>query len=211
MLFLIALLIFAITWFYHYFRNHFGSDIALVALAIILTVELILILCGAVYTSHIHRAIRKRVDATNDLSVSTEDEKSMMFKVFDMDLKPYAIVAPVETKMDSVQQEIQKLLTCPPKRRGKQPRFPMKQIQKAVLQWEKRDPSFSTETLEEFLGREFGSGPDGILLMSVSTFYDWRRRILKELEDHRPPESKAAHSTDHPLSQLPSRTTESTS
>ena len=80
------------------------------------------------------------------------------------------------------EQEIEEYLSFPRKRRGKQPRFPEEKIRKAVLKWERRDPSFSTRTLEEFLEQEFGSGPDGILLMAPSTFYDWRRHVLKEIE-----------------------------
>jgi hypothetical protein len=76
------------------------------------------------------------------------------------------------------------LLSFPKKRRGKQPRFSEEKISKAVLRWENRDPYFSVRTLEEFLAQEFGSSPDGILLMATTTFYDWRRRILKELESH---------------------------
>ena len=75
-------------------------------------------------------------------------------------------------------------MTFSKKRRGKQPRFPEEKIRKAVIKWESRDPTFSVATLEEFLAQEFGSGPDGILLMSPSTFYDWRRRILKEIDSH---------------------------
>lgn len=51
-----------------------------------------------------------------------------------------------------------------------------------MLTWEQRDPQFSCLTLTEFLGQEFGSGPDGVLLMAPATFYDWRRRILRDLE-----------------------------
>ena len=72
----------------------------------------------------------------------------------------------------------------PKKRRGKQRRFPEDKIHKAVLRWESRDPTFSVATLEEFLAQEFGNGPDGILLMPTSTFYDHRRRILEEIKPH---------------------------
>jgi hypothetical protein len=68
------------------------------------------------------------------------------------------------------------------KHRGKHSRFPISKIKKAVLTWEQRDPQFSCLTLTEFLGQEFGSGPDGVLLMAPATFYDWRRRILRDLE-----------------------------
>lgn len=69
------------------------------------------------------------------------------------------------------------------KRRGKQTRYPEDRIRRVVLRWERRDPSFSARTLEEFLEEEFGCGPDGVLLVPTSTFYDWRRNVLKEIEE----------------------------
>jgi transposase len=111
-----------------------------------------------------------------------------------MDLNPIAIAVPEKTEMSRVRLEIQKLLDTPKKRRGKQPRFPLADIRAAVLEWEQRDPTFSVETLEDFLGRKFGYGSDGILLMSVSTFYDWRRRIRKELDPHRPSANETGRS-----------------
>lgn len=207
LLLLSIFLVIPTAWFYHYFRNHFGTEISLVLLALIIIGVLILVVRGAVHTSRIHRALRQHVDASNLPPIAAEADKPMLFKVFDMDLRPCAIVTPVvETNLDPVQQEIQRLLDTPKKYRGKQARFPIHRIRKAVLQWEKRDPSFSTETLGEFLGREFGCGPDGILLMSTSTFYDWRRRILKELEDYRPPETRGGLSSERPMSELPSQT-----
>lgn len=211
LLFLVILLVVTLTWFYHYFWNHFGSEIALVALGLMLVGELILVVRGVVHAHRIHRILREQIDKSGHLPISEETEKPMMFKVFDMDLQSRTNVAPVEMTMDPVQQELQRLLTYPKKRRGKQARFPISQIQSAVLEWEQRDPAFTAETLEEFLERKFGSSGDGILLMSPSTFYDWRRRILKELADHRPPASKAEHSQDRLLSEPPSRSFESIS
>ena len=212
LLLLLILLVIPITCFYHYFRNHFGTEISIVLLALIIIGVLILVVRGAVYTSQIHRAIRQQVDASNLTPITTEAERPMMFKVFDMDLRPCEIVTPIaETDMNTVHQEIQKLLDSPKKRRGKQARFPVSQIRKAVLMWEQRDPSFSAMTLDEFLEERFGCGPDGILLMAPTTFYDWRRRILKELEGHRTPGPRVGLSSEHPLSEQPSQRPESIS
>ncbi|GER79074.1 hypothetical protein DIM_11550 [Candidatus Denitrolinea symbiosum] len=208
---LLVLLILTLTWFYQYIRLHFGSEIALVALALILTGELILMTRGAVYTSRIHRKLREQADNPAAAAFPEEKRRPMLFKIFDMDLRPIAIAVPEKTEMSKVRLEIQKLLDTPKKRKGKQPRFPLAEIRAAVLEWEQRDSSFSVETLEDFLGRKFGYGTDGILLMSVSTFYDWRRRTLQELDPHRPPSDKAKHVSHLSPSELSSRTLESSS
>lgn len=207
---LVLLLILTLTWFYQFFLIHFGSVIALVMLALLLTGEIVLMMRGAVYTSRIHRMLREQADKAGH-ALFAEKEKPTLFKILDMDLHPIAIAVPEKTEISKVRLEIQKLLDTPKKRRGKQPRFPIEDIRAAVLEWEQRDPSFSIETLEDFLGRKFGYGPDGILLMSVSTFYDWRRRILKELDPHRPPANEAGPSSHPTLSQPSSRTPETSS
>ena len=207
---LVVLLILTLTWFHQFFRLHFGPEIALVVLALLLTGEIILMIRGAVYTSRIHRMLREQADKAGH-ALFAEKEKPTLFKILDMDLHPIAIAVPEKTEISKVRLEIQKLLDTPKKRRGKQPRFPIEDIRAAVLEWEQRDPSFSIETLEDFLGRKFGYGPDGILLMSVSTFYDWRRRILKELDPHRPPSNETEHNSHPAPSELSSRTLESSS
>lgn len=67
-------------------------------------------------------------------------------------------------------------------RRGKTSKFTYAQKRSAVLKWERRDPSISAITLEEFLRQEFGVTEDGILQVAPSTFYDWRARIRKDLQ-----------------------------
>lgn len=183
---LVLLLILTLTWFYQFFQTHFGSVIALIALASLLTGEIVLMIRGAVYTSRIHRMLREQTDKAGHPNFSNGKKAPAIFKVLDMDLRPIALAVPEETEMSQVRLEIQKLLDTPKKRKGKQPRYPLADIRAAVLEWEQRDPSFSIETMEQFLDRKFGSSGDGVLLMSPSTFYDWRRRILKELDRHRP-------------------------
>lgn len=193
---LVVLLILTLTWFHQFFRLHFGPEIALVVLALLLTGEIILMMRGAVYTSRIHRMLREQADKAAHAELFEEDHKLLLFQIFDMELRPPSITACGTTETHKFRQEIQKLLDTPKKRKGKQPRFPLDDIHAAVLEWEQRDPYFSVETLEEFLGRKFGYGPDGILLMSPSTFYDWRRRTLQEFAPHHPPQAPSPASEE---------------
>ncbi len=112
------------------------------------------------------------------------EPKALVLKIFRMD-QPHSTSQLLEkASVEKTDLASQLLLPFSRKRRGKQPRFPEEKIRKAVLKWESRDPSYSTLTLEEFLAQEFGSTPDGVLLMATTTFYDWRRRMLKEIESH---------------------------
>jgi len=211
LLVLIILLIVTLSWFYLYFRNHFGPEIAMIFLILSLAGEIFLITRGVIRTHQIHSILRQQVDASPRPVTAETIENPMLFKIFDMDLNPIAIAVPEKTEMSKVRMEIQKLLDTPKKRRGKQPRFPIEEIREAVLEWEQRDQSFSVETLEEFLGRKFGYGPDGILLMSVSTFYDWRRRTFDELDPYRFSSNEADHTACLVPSEPASHTHESSS
>lgn len=175
-------LIFPLYWIYQLVQRRMGIEPALLALAIAVAAVVMLAVRGGVEAHRIHRILRDEA-ASKAKSRPEDDPKPVVLEVFGMELLHYEHPIAKPQKEPSISdQEIQQLLSCPRKRRGKQPRFPEEKIRKAVLKWERRDPSFSARTLEQFLEQEFGSGPDGILLMAPSTFYDWRRAVLKEIE-----------------------------
>jgi hypothetical protein len=108
---------------------------------------------------------------------------SILLRVFKIKcVPPEVTIQETDKEPDDVDASPPDFALFNKRRRGKQPRFPEEKIRRAVLRWENRDPFFSVATLEEFLAQEFGSGPDGILLMAPTTFYDWRRRILEEIK-----------------------------
>lgn len=177
-----TILVFPLYWIYQLVQRRAGTEPALVALTITVAAILILGIRGGVEAHRIQRVLREEA-ASRARTQPGEDPKPVVLEVFGVELLQYDHPEAEPQKRSSIlDQEIQQLLSCPRKRRGKQPRFPEEKIRKAVLKWERRDPSFSARTLEEFLEQEFGSGPDGILLMAPSTFYDWRRAVLKEIE-----------------------------
>lgn len=179
----LTILVFPLYWIYKTVQHRMGTESALIALTITVVVMLILGIRGGV---HAHRINRILCEEAASKFQPDDNSRPMVLQVFGRELLQLecSMVAPsAEPEYPSEQeQEIEEYLSFPRKRRGKQPRFPEEKIRKAVLKWERRDPSFSTRTLEEFLEQEFGSGPDGILLMAPSTFYDWRRHVLKEIE-----------------------------
>ena len=182
---LITILAFPIYLIYRFFLNSFGNEAGLFSLTITVVVVVIFGVRGAVHTHTIIRNLRKEINDSNDVILPAKTALPLVLKIFRIEQR-YS-----QRPLSEANQSSEKncpapypFLSFPKKHRGKQPRFPEEKIRKAVLRWESRDPSFSVRTLEEFLAQEFGSSPDGILLMATTTFYDWRRRILKELEGH---------------------------
>lgn len=181
LLVLIAALAYPIYRVYKFFQTRFGQEVALIALALTVLVAMIFVVRGAVHTHRLIRDLKRDLASHNDAIQTSDHPTPLIFKLFKID--------PVIRKKEKPEDDTQENHNFPPifnfaknRHRGKPPRFPKEKIRKAVIKWESRDPSISALTLEQFLAQEFGSGPDGILLMATTTFYDWRRRILKEME-----------------------------
>ena len=183
---LIVVLIFlSISWIHRIVHYLLGREAALLSLTLTVMVTLILGIRGAVRTHQICREIHKQVRTLELAADNPEEQKPVVLRVLNIDLPPPKEPCP-DTVVSKENEESMyaELLSFPRKRRGKQSRFPEDRIRRAVLKWEKRDAFFETRTLEEFLEQEFGCGHDGILQVAPSTFYDWRRSVLKEIEEH---------------------------
>lgn len=179
---LIAALTYPIYRVYQFFQTKFGQEAALIALTLTVMVIMIFVVRGAVHTHRLIRDIKRNLATQDDSGLQADRPTPLIFKLF-------KIVPTIRKKEKTENGEPEGKIESPslfnfsPNRhRGKPPRFPKEKIRKAVMKWESRDPSITALTLEQFLAQEFGSGPDGILLMATTTFYDWRRRILKEIE-----------------------------
>ena len=181
LLILIAFLAYPMYWVRKFFHSKFGPEAALIALTLSMMIVLIFVVRGAVHTHRLVRDLKRDIEKQNG-NQSPDLPTPLILKLFKIDPSPKKQTKPVdENPQEGI--EFPKLLDPSPNRhRGKPPRFPKEQIRKAVLKWERRDPSITALTLEQFLAQEFGSSPDGILLMATTTFYDWRRRILKEIK-----------------------------
>ena len=177
----IITLIFPIFWVDKIVQEYIGDKPAMLATTVTVIVIMIFGVNGAVYTHKILSKLREELNERENQSPFAETEIPLVLKIFKIEdccSRAPSFGNEAENKSDVRDC----LISLPRKRRGKQSRFQEEKIRKAVLKWEDRDPSFSARTLEEFLYQEFGSGPDGILLMAPTTFYDWRRRVLKETE-----------------------------
>jgi hypothetical protein len=170
-------LFFPISWVYHFFQVSFGNEAALVSLTITIMTVMVFGIRGAIHTHRIIKVLQQGIPAAGRHGIII----SLVVRIFKIgNVRSNVLAAKTEARPVETDPVPQQFMAFSGKRRGKRSRFPEEKIRRAVLRWESRDPSFSTATLEEFLAQEFGSGPDGILLMAPTTFYDWRRRILQE-------------------------------
>jgi hypothetical protein len=183
LLILIAALTFPIYWVYKFFQSKFGQEAALIALTLTIMIALIFVVRGAVHTHRLVRELKRDIEKQNGTHQTTDLSTPLLFKLFKINPSTRKHIKPVEENQQEAIESPKLFNLSPNHYRGKPPRFPKEQIHKAVLKWERRDPSITALTLEQFLAQEFGSSPDGVLLMAVTTFYDWRRRILKEIEE----------------------------
>lgn len=190
---LIVVLVFiSISWIYKIVQYLLGREAALLSLTLMVMAALILGIRGAVHTHQICLGVHKQVSTLEFAADNPEGQRPVVLRVLNIDLPPPQEPCPDPVVLkENEESPYAELLSFPRKRRGKQSRFPEDKIWKAVLKWEKRDAFFETRTLEEFLEQEFGCGHDGILQVAPSTFYDWRRSVLKEIEEHQnhPPSS----------------------
>ncbi len=182
---IVALLCLPINWIYKTADAHLGKGIALITLTISVMSTLLTAVGGAMYTHRIYCDLRKRVKTLEFPVENGRVQTPVVLRVLKMDIPPPAPLSPNPVAIKVIDDELYpELLSLPRKRRGKQSRFPEDKIWKAVLKWERRDTFFEHRNLEDFLEDEFGIGGDGILLMAPSTFYDWRRYVLQEIQDH---------------------------
>lgn len=183
LLIITMLITFSIAWIHQIVVRSLGNDIALLVLTFTVITVAAFVVQGAVYASRMEGYLRGQAAALRNPPRPGTIIKPFELKLFGVVLLRYPEI-PFEFKVETQAQEgeVYQLEACAAKRPlGKQPRFPEEKIRKAVLKWERRDRNFSARTLEEFLDQEFGTGPDGILLMAPTTFYGWRKRILSEI------------------------------
>jgi hypothetical protein len=185
------LLIIAAGWLYFRVQSGYGKSAGVLALTITTIIVLALICKGIQYAAAIEKAVRGQNSDPNHQLVGLPKPFKIsgqaLYQPSDSkdDFESPALQLINENKAETLEASFQVH-----KRRGKHSRFPISKITKAVLIWERRDPQFSSFTLTEFLEQEFGCGSDGILLMAPTTFYDWRRRILRDLELQKEKKSK---------------------
>jgi hypothetical protein len=181
------LLSLAIGWLYVTVQSGYGDSAASLALMVATVIIMGLVCKGIQYAAAIEKAVQYQAAELINHRQTKNAVKPNTIEIFGQMLHRHPVnefnLETPDIEMNHKNQGgIYELDLQPHKRRGKHSRFPISKITKTVLKWEQRDPQFTSLTLTEFLEQEFGAGPDGILLMAPTTFYDWRRRVLRDLE-----------------------------
>lgn len=172
------------TWIYQVVLRRSGQDIAATTLALLVAFIVISAMHGIMYAARIESLLRGQVMALMNPPKSGTIIRPFVFKVLGLVLFRYPEAAfKFKVNVGEANDEVYQLRTdASPCYRGKQPRFSDEKIRKAVMKWVNRDKTFTTMTLPDFLEQQFGTGPEGVLMVAPSTFYGWRARILDEIE-----------------------------
>lgn len=172
----------SVTWIYHRVHNGLGLEIAdvVVALLVILILGLIIVGFGAGFGAK--RVLRaRRVLA---LRIYRLFRWSTIFQAFWGYIGP-----PVETETEKKatphQQDVPEINVLPNRspKRGRIPTYSMDRWIEVVAAWENRDTWRNPITLQEFLSQEFGTCADGPPQMSKKSFYDWQKKVHKEMRE----------------------------
>jgi len=165
----------SVGWIYRRIQSHLGFEIAGVVVAFLMILIFILILFGFGAGFGADRILRRR--KIQALWIYRSLKRFRLVRSLWLYIEPHRHV---ETENQQA-LEMTKLLAKTP-RRGRHPTYSLDRWMRVVQAWENRDPMRNTLTLSEFLGEEFGTYVDGSPHMSENSYYDWRKKVFKELQ-----------------------------
>lgn len=165
----------SVNWIYHRIQSRLGMEIAEVVVAFLMVLIVILILFGFWAGFRADRILRLR--------------KIQTFWIYRM-LKRFRVMRSLwryvypnwrleDTKLPALES-----LTIPerPPRRGRRPTYSLERWIRVVQAWENRNLQQNTMTLSEYLAEQFGIHADGSPKMSENSYYEWKKKVLKELQ-----------------------------
>ena len=169
----------SIYWIFQKINHSAGVELAEVAVAFLSILVLALILVGMRAGLGLDRWIRyRRFEECRLFRSSKHTHRVLTWLGYD-DLALEGEAAFEELDGWNVEELL--ALFEKPKRGGRRPTHPPERWIRVVLAWENRDPLRDTLTLAEFLSQEFGTNSDGTPRESESNFYDYRKKILKQI------------------------------
>lgn len=162
----------SVAWIYHRVHNSLGLAIAEVVVAALVIVILTLVIVGfraGFGARQVFRALWGYIGLPAELEQKTTDPQPQSEEILD----------------------VPALLDGPPKR-GRPAMHSIDEWIPVVSAWENRDRWRNTLTLSEFLAERFGRNADGSPLMSANSYYDWKKRVRKELREREARKKKAS-------------------
>ena len=173
-----GLLFGSIIWIFHRIHVSLGIELAEVAVALMSIFILVLILVGIRAGWSLDRFIRQRKDTVCRIYSSFGQVRYFLSLLGyeEVQSKINAIEIPTHQNINEPLAFIER-----PRRRGRPPTHSIDRWIRVVLAWEKRDTFRNPMTLAEFLSQEFGMYADGSPCMSENSFYEYRKKVFKEL------------------------------
>lgn len=169
----------SVMWIYEQIHVSLGFELAQVTVSLLVILISFLILLGFGFGFGLDRVVRR------------EDIKTIWFyqwlknswicKCLWGDIPPIQEIVKSEPVDETPAVNIQDIITRP-RRRGRIPTYSLDRWTRVVLAWENRDTLRNPITLSEFLSLEFGTYADGSPRMSENSYYDWRKRVIEELQ-----------------------------
>jgi hypothetical protein len=173
-------LVVSIYWIFQKINHSAGVELAEVAVAFLSILVLALILVGMRAGLGLDRWIRyRRFEECHLFHSSKHAHRALSWLGYGH------LVLEGETASEELDGwNVEELLALfeKPKRGGRRPTHPPERWIRVVLAWENRDLVRNTQTLAEFLSQEFGTNADGTPRESESNFYDYRKKLLGQIE-----------------------------
>jgi hypothetical protein len=171
---------YSVQWIYHRIHSRLGLEIAEVVVAFLMVLIVILILFGFWFGFGADRILhRRKIQA---LWIYRSLHRSRVVRSLWQYIEPNG-------QMAGADRPVIETLSIPerPPRRGRRPAYSLERWMRVVQAWENRDLQRNTMTLSEYLAEQFGTYADGSPQMSENSYYEWRKKVFKEL---RKPESR---------------------
>lgn len=169
-----AVILYSINWMYHRVHSRLGLEIAEVVVAFLMVLIVILILFGFWAGFRADRILhRRKIQA---LWIYRSLKRSRMMRSLWQYMEPNGELE--GTKLPRLES-----ISIPehPPRRGRRPTHSLDRWIRVVQAWENRDLSRNIMTLSEYLAEQFGTYADGSPMMSENSYYEWRKKVIKEL------------------------------
>jgi len=166
----------SVNWIYHRIQSRLGMDIAEVVVAFLMVLIVILILFGFWAGFRADRILRLR--KIQALWIYRTLKRSRVMRSL------WRYVEPNQPREDT-KPPVLEPITIPEQgpRRGRRPTYSLERWIKVVLAWENRNIQQNTMTLSDYLAEQFGIHADGSPKMSENSYYEWKKKVLKELKE----------------------------
>jgi len=169
-----TLIFYSVNWMYHRILDRLGLEIAEVVVAFLMVLIVILILFGFGAGVGADQILRQR--KIQALWINRTLKRYRVMRSLWRYIKP-------NERIEKSRQPAVETISIPerPPRRGRRPTHSLERWARVVQVWENRDTQRNTMTLSEYLAEQFGTYADGSPQMSENSYYEWRKKVFREL------------------------------